>query len=178
MNFFPIFLVSNTTVQLVESCIHTHGTLVVKDQHSSSDNCTHNSYPSSELVNNEEKYMAIRDALKPIRSKDSDKLIAWLSTSDKHPVGGPSGNARGASVRVEQIMTLRSAVPGLPEVVRALNGCHSYLLRMLGDLLDDERVKSTNDMVSQELNDDALSAGGGGSFGTSFGSVTKKVYAV
>ncbi|GAB1520356.1 MutS protein msh4 [Rhizoctonia solani] len=138
----------------------------------------HNSYPSSELVNDEEKYMAIRDALKPIRSKDFDELIARLSTSDTHPIGGPSGNARGASVRVEQIMTLRSVVPGLPEVVRALNGCDSYLLRMIGDMLNDERVKSTNDMVSQGLNDDALSAGGGGSFGTAFGSVTKKVYAV
>ncbi|QRW25851.1 mutS domain-containing protein [Rhizoctonia solani] len=122
--------------------------------------------------------MAIHNALKPIRSKDSDKLIAWLSTSNTHPVGGPSGNAQGASVQVKQIMTLHSAVPGLPEVVQALNGCHSYLLQMLGDMLNNERVKSTNDMVSQGLNDDALSVGGGGSFGTSFGSVTKKVYAV
>ncbi|GAB1520408.1 MutS protein msh4 [Rhizoctonia solani] len=131
-----------------------------------------------ELVNDEEKYTAIRDALKPIRSKDFDKLIAQLSTSDTHPIGGPSGNARGASVRVEQIMTLRSVVRSLPAVVQALNGCHSYLLRMMGDMLDDERVKSIDDMVSQGLNDDALFAGGGGSFGTSFGSVTKKVYAV
>ncbi|ELU38620.1 mutS domain-containing protein [Rhizoctonia solani AG-1 IA] len=129
-------------------------------------------------VNDEEKYTAIRDALKPIRSKDFDKLIAQLSTSDTHPIGGPSGNARGASVRVEQIMTLRSVVRSLPAVVQALNGCHSYLLRMMGDMLDDERVKSIDDMVSQGLNDDALFAGGGGSFGTSFGSVTKKVYAV
>ncbi|KAH7337743.1 muts domain V-domain-containing protein [Rhizoctonia solani] len=131
-----------------------------------------------ELVNDEEKYTAIRDALKLLKKIDFDKLIAQLSTSDTHPVGGPSGNARGASVRVEQIITLRNVVRSLPGVVRALHGCRSYLLRMMGDMLDDERVKSIDEMVSQGLNDDALSAGGGGSFGASFGAITKKVYAV
>ncbi|CAE6423869.1 unnamed protein product [Rhizoctonia solani] len=129
-------------------------------------------------VNDEEKYTAIRDALKLIKKIDFDKLIAQLSTSDTHPVGGPSGNARGASVRVEQIMTLRNVVRSLPGVFRALQGCQSYLLRMMADMLDDERVKSIDEMVSQGLNDDALSAGGGGSFGASFGAITKKVYAV
>ncbi|CAE6372632.1 unnamed protein product [Rhizoctonia solani] len=131
-----------------------------------------------ELVNDEEKYTVIRDVLKLLRGIDFDKLITQLSTSDTHPVGGPSGNARGASARVEQIMTLRSVVRSLPGVVKALVGCRSNLLRMMADMLDDERVKSIDEMVSQGLNDDALAAGGGGSFGTSFGSVTKKVYAV
>ncbi|KEP55037.1 putative DNA mismatch repair protein MutS [Rhizoctonia solani 123E] len=131
-----------------------------------------------ELVNDEEKYTAIRDALKLLRNIDFDKLIAQLSTSDTHPVGGASGNARGASARVEQIMRLRNVVRSLPEVVRALQGCRSNLLRMIADMIDDERVKSIDEMVSQGLNDDALSAGGGGSFGASFGAVTKKVYAV
>ncbi|CAE6506204.1 unnamed protein product [Rhizoctonia solani] len=131
-----------------------------------------------ELVNDEEKYTAIRDALKLLRNIDFDKLIAQLSTSDTRPVGGASGNARGASARVEQIMRLRNVVRSLPEVVRALQGCRSNLLRMIADMLDDERVKSIDEMVSQGLNDDALSAGGGGSFGASFGAVTKKVYAV
>ncbi|CUA71875.1 MutS protein homolog 4 [Rhizoctonia solani] len=131
-----------------------------------------------ELVNDEEKYTAIRDALKLLRNIDFDKLIAQLSTSDTHPVGGPSGNARGASARVEQIMKLRDVVRNLPGVVKALQGCRSHLLRMITDMLDDERVKSIDDMISQGLNDDALSAGGGGSFGASFGAITKKVYAV
>ncbi|CAE6433500.1 unnamed protein product [Rhizoctonia solani] len=131
-----------------------------------------------ELANDEEKYTAIRDALKLLRNIDFDKLIAQLSTSDTHPVGGPSGNARGASARVEQIMKLREVVRSLPGVVKALQGCRSHLLRMITDMLDDERVKSIDDMISQGLNDDALSAGGGGSFGASFGAITKKVYAV
>ncbi|CAE7201529.1 unnamed protein product, partial [Rhizoctonia solani] len=131
-----------------------------------------------ELINDEEKYTAIRDALKLLRNIDFDKLIAQLSASDTHPVGGPSGNARGASARVEQIMKLRNVVRSLPGVVRALQGCRSYLLRMMADMLDDERVKSIDEMVSQGLNDDALAAGGGGSFGASFGTITKKVYAV
>ncbi|KDN46518.1 hypothetical protein RSAG8_04171, partial [Rhizoctonia solani AG-8 WAC10335] len=112
-----------------------------------------------ELNNDEEKYTAIRDALKLLRSIDFDKLIAQLSTSDTHPVGGPSGNARGASARVEQIMKLRNVVRSLPEVIRALQGCRSNLLRMMADMLDDERVKSIDDMISQGLNDDAMSAG-------------------
>ncbi|KAJ1301008.1 hypothetical protein OPQ81_003431 [Rhizoctonia solani] len=131
-----------------------------------------------ELVTDEEKYTATRDALKLIKNIDFDRLIAQLSTSNTHPVGGPSGNARGASARVEQIMKLRGVVRSLPAVVRALQGCRSHLLRMMADMLDDERVKSIDEMVSQGLNDDALSAGGGGSFGSSFGAVTKKVYAV
>ena len=74
-------------------------------------------------------------------------------------MGGVSGNAKGASARVEQIMTLRNVVRSLPGVVKALQGCRSSLLRMISAMLDDERVRSIDEMVSQGLNDDAVAAG-------------------
>ncbi|KAG8742868.1 MutS protein msh4 [Ceratobasidium sp. 428] len=132
-----------------------------------------------ELVNDEEKYTAIRDALKTIKKIDLDKLIAQLTTSENRPVGGTTGNAKGASARVEQMIDLRNVIRSLPGVVKALQGCRSSLLCMISDMLDDERVKSIDEVVSQGLNDDAISAGGGGGFGGgSFGAITKKVYAV
>ncbi|KAF8607234.1 hypothetical protein BDV93DRAFT_467924 [Ceratobasidium sp. AG-I] len=129
-----------------------------------------------ELVNDEEKYTAIRDALKTLKKVDLDKLIAQLTTSENRPVGGVSGNAKGASARVDQIITLRNVVRSLPGVVKALQGCRSSLLCMIANMLDDERVRSIDEMVSQGLNDDALA--GGGAFGGGFGAITKKVYAV
>ncbi|QRW13414.1 DNA mismatch repair protein MutS [Ceratobasidium sp. AG-Ba] len=132
-----------------------------------------------ELVNDEEKYTAIRDALKPIKKIDLDKLIAQLTTSESRPVGGSTGNGKGASVRVEQLVNLRHVIRGLPKIVKALQGCRSSLLMMISDMLDDERVKSIDEIVSQGLNDDAISAAGGGGFGGGgFSAVTKKVYAV
>jgi DNA mismatch repair protein MSH4 len=111
-----------------------------------------------ELVNDEEKYSSLQSALKCFKKIDLDKLITQLSTSDSHPVGGVSGDAKGASARVEQMIYLRNVVRSLPGVVKALQGCRSYLLRMIASMLDDERVKSIDEMVSQCLNDDALSA--------------------
>ncbi|QRV98859.1 DNA mismatch repair protein MutS [Ceratobasidium sp. AG-Ba] len=132
-----------------------------------------------ELVNDEEKYTAIRDALKPIKKIDLDKLIAQLTTSESRPVGGSTGNAKGASVRVEQLVNLRNVIRGLPKIVKSLQGCRSSLLMMISDMLDDERVKLIDEIVSQGLNDDAISAAGGGGFGGGgFSAVTKKVYAV
>ncbi|KAG8701977.1 MutS protein msh4 [Ceratobasidium sp. 395] len=132
-----------------------------------------------ELVNDEEKYTVIRDALKTIKKIDLDKLIAQLTTSENRPVGGTTGNAKGASARVEQMIDLRNVIRSLPGVVKALQGCRSSLLCMISNMLDDERVKSIDEVVSQGLNDDAISAGGGGGFGGgSFGAITKKVYAV
>lgn len=112
-----------------------------------------------ELVSDEDKYTAIRDALKTLKKIDLDKLIAQLTTSETRPVGGVSGNAKGASARVEQIINLRNVVRSLPGVVKALQGCRSSLLRMIASMLDDDRVKSIDEMVSQGLNDDALAAG-------------------
>ncbi|KAG9077625.1 MutS protein msh4, partial [Ceratobasidium sp. UAMH 11750] len=132
-----------------------------------------------ELVNDEEKYTAIRDALKTLKKIDLDKLIAQLTTSENRPVGGTTGNAKGASVRVEQMIHLRSVIRSLPGIVKALQGCRSGLLRIISGMLDDDRVKSIDEVVSQGLNDDAIAAGGGGGFGGSgFGAITKKVYAV
>ncbi|CAE6424786.1 unnamed protein product [Rhizoctonia solani] len=64
-------------------------------------------------------------------------------------------------------------------------------LEVVQELVNDEeiigysappiRIRSADLLLlyqSQGLNDDALSAGGGGSFGASFGAITKKVYAV
>jgi DNA mismatch repair protein MSH4 len=62
-------------------------------------------------------------------------------------------------VRVDQMMNLRSVVRSLPGVVRALQDCRSSLLRMIANMLDDDRVKSIDDIISQGLNDDALAAG-------------------
>ncbi|KAG9093899.1 MutS protein msh4 [Ceratobasidium sp. 370] len=132
-----------------------------------------------ELVNDEEKYIAIRDALKTLKKIDLDKLIAQLTTSENRPVGGTTGNAKGASVRVEQMIHLRNVIRSLPGIVKALQGCRSSLLRMISAMLDDERVKSIDEVVGQGLNDDAITAGGGGGFGGGgFGAITKKVYAV
>ncbi|KAG9126082.1 MutS protein msh4 [Ceratobasidium sp. 392] len=132
-----------------------------------------------ELVNDEEKYTAIRDALKTVKKIDLDKLIAQLTTSENRPVGGTTGNAKGAAARVDQMINLRNVIRSLPGVVKALQGCRSSLLCMISDMLDDDRVKSIDEVVSQGLNEDAISASNGGGFGGSgFGAITKKVYAV
>ncbi|KAG8722289.1 MutS protein msh4 [Ceratobasidium sp. 394] len=120
-----------------------------------------------ELVNNEEKYTAIRDALKTLKKIDLDKLIAQLTTSENRPVGGYDWQ--------RQRLVIRS----LPGIVKALQGCRSDLLRTISGRLDNERVKSIDEVVSQGLNDEAIAAGGGGGFGGSgFGATTKKIYAV
>lgn len=94
-----------------------------------------------DLVQSEDRYSAVKDALKIFNKMDLEKLIAavcyvyprcssaipkafQLAASETRILHG----AKPASTRVAQMLTLRAAVRNLPAISRALEGSLSVLL--------------------------------------------------
>ncbi|KDR68697.1 hypothetical protein GALMADRAFT_146051 [Galerina marginata CBS 339.88] len=119
-----------------------------------------------ELVNAEDRFTYVRDALKTLNKMDFDKLI--LASSEVKI----STNAKPASQRVLQILNLRNVVKNLPILRKALEGSQSQLLRIICDMLDDERIDKIDRLVSDHLNEEGVPAKGG------LAAVNSRVYAV
>ncbi|KDQ55011.1 hypothetical protein JAAARDRAFT_181849 [Jaapia argillacea MUCL 33604] len=121
-----------------------------------------------ELVQTGELFTSIKDALKTLNKMDFDKLIAALIASEARQ----TSTAKPASARVAQILNLRSVVCNLPTLQRALSSCHSQLLRIIGEMISDERLTNIEALVCKSLNEDATPHKGG------IGAVNARVYAV
>ncbi|KAG8885914.1 MutS protein msh4 [Tulasnella sp. 331] len=123
-----------------------------------------------ELINTEEKYNSIKDALRTLKKIDIDKLISSLITSESRP----TRTTQVASARVSQMLNLRSVIRSLPTLMIALQGCRSRLLCLIAEMISDERISKIDTLISNALNEEAIFAKGSKGLGT----VNAKVYAV
>jgi DNA mismatch repair protein MSH4 len=109
----------------------------------------------TELVQNEDRFTDVKEALKSLNKMDFDKLISavseffgtvfltkqtWiiiqLSASEARVTTG----AKAASSRVAQMLSLRSMVKSIPALSRALEGSRSRLLKIICEV----RIYSLN----------------------------------
>ncbi|KJA21853.1 hypothetical protein HYPSUDRAFT_87688 [Hypholoma sublateritium FD-334 SS-4] len=121
-----------------------------------------------ELVNAEDRFTYVREALKTLNKMDFDKLIAALAASEVRA----TTNSKPASFRISQILNLRNIVKNLPLLRKALEGCHSQLLKIVIDMLSDERIDRIEQIVSTHLNEEGVTAKGG------LAALNARVYAV
>ncbi|KAJ7160996.1 muts domain V-domain-containing protein [Mycena filopes] len=121
-----------------------------------------------ELVQSEELFTAVRAGLKPLNKMDFDKLIASLASSETKP----STTAKPAAARVSQMLDLRNVVRNLPALKNALEGSQSQLLKIIYQMLSDERLSKIEASVCANLNEDGAPAKGG------VAAVNARVYAV
>ncbi|KAJ7353331.1 muts domain V-domain-containing protein [Mycena albidolilacea] len=121
-----------------------------------------------ELVQSEERFTDVRAGLKPLNKMDFDKLIACLASSETKP----SSTAKPAAARVSQMLDLRNIVRNLPALQKALEGSQSQLLKIIHEMLSDERLAKIESLVCTNLNEDGAPAKGG------IAAVNARVYAV
>ncbi|KAH9949472.1 muts domain V-domain-containing protein [Amylocystis lapponica] len=121
-----------------------------------------------ELVQTEERFNEVKDALKTLNKMDFDKLISSLAA---HEVRETS-SAKLAASRVAQMLNLRNVVKNVPLLARALAGSRSELLRIIAEMLSDERLEKIAQLVSESLNEEASPTKGG------LSAVNSRVYAV
>ncbi|KAF8168490.1 muts domain V-domain-containing protein [Crassisporium funariophilum] len=119
-----------------------------------------------ELINAEDRFTYVRDALKTLNKMDFDKLI--LASSEARV----TTSAKPASQRVLQILNLRNVVKNIPLLRKSLEGSRSQLLRIVHDMLSDERIANIESLVSASLNEEGPPSKGG------LGAVNARVYAV
>ncbi|TDL22289.1 hypothetical protein BD410DRAFT_748498 [Rickenella mellea] len=122
-----------------------------------------------ELVQNEDKFTAIKDGLRTVNKLDLDKLIASLIASEANE----TISAKPASQRVAQMLNLRSVVRNIPTVQDAVKCSSSRLLQVICEMISDERIAKIENLISESLNEDASPQKGGG-----LNSVNSRVYAV
>ncbi|KAI0717509.1 muts domain V-domain-containing protein [Cerioporus squamosus] len=121
-----------------------------------------------ELIQTEERFSEVKDALKSLNKMDFDKLICSLAASEVREVS----SAKLASARVAQILNLRNIVQTLPRLVRALEGSRSQLLQIIAQMISDDRLEKIEKLVCESLNEEATPAKGG------LNAVNARVYAV
>ncbi|KAI0307402.1 muts domain V-domain-containing protein [Multifurca ochricompacta] len=121
-----------------------------------------------QLVQSEDRFTEVKDAFKHLCKVDIDKLISSLAANEAHE----ASSARTASSRVTQMLNLRDILRHLPLLHKALIGSKSQLLRIICDMLSDERLAKVERFVSESLNE-------GASFQkTGIGAINARVYAV
>ncbi|OJA13483.1 hypothetical protein AZE42_04411 [Rhizopogon vesiculosus] len=125
-------------------------------------------YAVEELIQSEDKFTEIKDALKALNKMDFDKLISSLGFTEVRP----TTTAKGAFSRVSQMLSLRTAVRSLPLLQTALSGCQSQLMEIIHEILSDERLAKIEELIAENLNDEAVLVKGG------IGAVNARVYAV
>ncbi|KAI0271729.1 muts domain V-domain-containing protein [Gloeopeniophorella convolvens] len=121
-----------------------------------------------ELVQTEDRFTEVKDALKHLSKVDLDKLICSLASNETRE----TSTARTASSRVTQMINLRDVVRYLPALQKALIGSKSQVLHIICDMLTDERLPKIERFVSRSLNEDASLQK------TGLGAVNARVYAV
>ncbi|KAJ4477826.1 muts domain V-domain-containing protein [Lentinula edodes] len=121
-----------------------------------------------ELVQDEDLFNEVRSALKTLNSMDFDKLIATLAASETIV----TNSAKAASNRVTQMLNLRNAVRNLPLLQKSLENTKSQLLRIIRDMLLDERLEKIDSLIRASLNEDTAPTKHG------IAAVNARVYAV
>ncbi|KZV81113.1 hypothetical protein EXIGLDRAFT_844900 [Exidia glandulosa HHB12029] len=122
-----------------------------------------------ELVQNEDKYAAMKEGLRAFGKNDLDKLISSLAASEAREIE----SAKPAATRISQMLALRSVVRALPAIRNALRLCTSNLLSIMEQLLSDPRIEEIDRKIGEHLNDDAVPQKGGG-----IAALNMRVYAV
>ncbi|KAE9397228.1 hypothetical protein BT96DRAFT_860285 [Gymnopus androsaceus JB14] len=121
-----------------------------------------------ELVQDEDLFNEVRSALKTLNNMDFDKLIAMLSTSETKL----TNSAQVASTRVTQMLNLRNVIRNLPRLQKALKTTKSQLLRIIYEMLSDERLATIDSLIRTSLNEDTTPTKHG------IAAVNARVYAV
>ncbi|KIM21051.1 hypothetical protein M408DRAFT_81053 [Serendipita vermifera MAFF 305830] len=128
----------------------------------------------SELVQTEETFTAVRDALKGVQKVDLDKLIVQLAATVAGPEVGET--VKGAYDRMGQLLDLQKIIRNIPRVGRATAECGSALLRVIGELVSDQRLRMIDERISEDLNESSTGSKKGA--GSGLMAVMARVYAV
>ncbi|KAJ4485332.1 muts domain V-domain-containing protein [Lentinula aciculospora] len=121
-----------------------------------------------ELIQDEDLFNEVRSALKTFKHVDFDKLIAMLAASENIV----TSSAKAASNRVTQMLNLRNVVRNLPLLQKALANTKSQLLRIIHEMLSDERLGTIDSLIRASLNEDTAPTKHG------IAAVNARVYAV
>ncbi|PCH33162.1 hypothetical protein WOLCODRAFT_93032 [Wolfiporia cocos MD-104 SS10] len=121
-----------------------------------------------ELIQNENRFNDVKNALKSLHKMDFDKLICSLAASEARE----TSTAKPAAARVAQMLSLRNIVKNMPVLAKALAGSRSRLLQIVLDMISDERLLRIEQLVSETLNEEAAPTKGG------LNAVNARVYAV
>ncbi|KAJ3843139.1 muts domain V-domain-containing protein [Lentinula raphanica] len=121
-----------------------------------------------EFVQDEDLFNEARTALKTLKNMDFDKLIGTLAASETVP----SNSAKAASNRVSQMLNLRNVVRNIPLLTKALESSKSQLLRIIHEMLSDERIDKIDSLIRESLNEDTAPTKNG------IAAVNARVYAV
>ncbi|OSD05707.1 hypothetical protein PYCCODRAFT_1384678 [Trametes coccinea BRFM310] len=121
-----------------------------------------------ELIQSEDRFGEMKNALKPFNKLDLDKLISSLASCEVREIS----SAKTASARVAQMLNLRNIVQSLPRLAKALQGSRSQLLQIILEMISDDRLDKIAELVGNSLNDEAVPAKGG------LNGVNARVYAV
>ncbi|KAF8508765.1 muts domain V-domain-containing protein [Gautieria morchelliformis] len=124
-----------------------------------------------ELVQTEDMYLAVRDGLRALKKVDLDKLIASIAASQAREPSTTS--SKPASSRVAQMLNVRNVVRSLPALHSAIQHSKSQLLKIISNMLSDNRIPNIEKKVSESLNEGASSSKKGG-----LGALNIRVYAV
>ncbi|CCM03700.1 uncharacterized protein FIBRA_05846 [Fibroporia radiculosa] len=121
-----------------------------------------------ELVQTECCFNDVKQALKTLNKIDLDKLICSLASSEARE----ASTAKPAAARVAQMLNLRNIVNVLPGIAKALEGSRSQMLRIIAEMVSDDRLSKIERLICESLNEDATPAKGG------LGAINARVYAV
>ncbi|KAG8923711.1 MutS protein msh4 [Tulasnella sp. 418] len=122
-----------------------------------------------ELIQSEDKYTLVKDALRSLKRVDLDKLIVSLTTSESKP----TSTTQVAAARVSRMLNLRNVIRSLPTLQQALQGSQCRLLNIILEMISDERIAKIDRLIQETLNDDVNFSKGAG-----LGAINNKVYAV
>ncbi|KAG8783449.1 MutS protein msh4 [Serendipita sp. 398] len=133
------------------------------------------------LVQSDEHYNSIHNAIKGVQKIDMDKLIVRLAAIDKSGeissgVGLESIAVKTAYERLGQLLDLQKVIKNLPVVAHAASETQARLLRIIGELVLDPRITEIRQVIERHLNDTSIGPkrGSVGALST----VTARVYAV
>ncbi|EST07013.2 DNA mismatch repair protein MutS, core [Kalmanozyma brasiliensis GHG001] len=112
----------------------------------------------AECVNSEERYIAIRESLKPIREKgiDLDKLIHSLSCPQR---GEPPKEV--TERKVSSILALRTLLLSLGPARAALHNSSSQLLQSISDFFESSEIDEISRAIQATIDEDVQHAKNG-----------------
>ncbi|PWZ00351.1 hypothetical protein BCV70DRAFT_159928 [Testicularia cyperi] len=124
----------------------------------------------AEFIRGEERFYAVREALKPLRigSIDLDKLIHSLSAKEKRILSERIQTER----KIEHILSLRTLLRSIGPLQAALQGCSSQLLLSIEQFLESEELTLIREAIDTTIDEDIIHARGG------LGSRNAKMYAI
>ncbi|KAI0369881.1 hypothetical protein BV20DRAFT_1036163 [Pilatotrama ljubarskyi] len=104
-----------------------------------------------DLIQTEDRFTEVKNAMKPLSKLDLDKLICQLVSSEVRE----TSSAKLASARVAQMLNLRNIVQSLPRLAKALDGSSCQLLQIIAEMITDERLDKITQSIRESLNEEA-----------------------